>query len=65
MVTTKPVVAGDQIVSSGPLLRGSLIELCCCSGTHMENFQIQNFFDDMAMLTCLICQEAGKVILET
>jgi len=65
MVTTKPVAVGDQIVSTDPVLRRSLVELRCCSGIHTENFQIQNFFDDTATSTCLICQEAGKVTLET
>jgi len=65
MVTTKPVAAGGQIVSSNPVLRRSFVELQCCSGTHMENFPIQNFFDDTATSTCLICQEVGKVTLET
>lgn len=31
----------------------------------MENFPIQNFSGDMVTLTCLICQEVGKVALET
>jgi len=65
MVATKPVAAGDQIVSSDPLLRRSLIELRCCSGIHMENFLIQNSFDDMAMSTCSIFREVDKVTLET
>jgi hypothetical protein len=65
MVTTKPVVAGDQIVSSDSLLRRSLIGFCRCSGIHMENLQIQSSFDDMVTLTYLVCQEVGKVTLET
>ena len=65
MVTTKPVADGDQIVSTDPVLRRSSVELHCCSGTHMENFPIQNFFDDTATSTCLICREVDKVTLGT
>lgn len=65
MVTTKPIAVGGQIVNSGPSSQRSLIELPCRSGTHMENFPIQNCFDDTATLIYLIFQEAGKVTLET
>ena len=65
MVTTKPIVAGDQIVSSIPLLRRSPIEPLRSSGTHMENFLIPSCFDDMATLMCSTCQEASKVTPET
>ena len=64
MVTTKPIVAGDQIVSSdSPLLR-SFLELSF-SGTHTENFQIPNCFDDTATSMCSIYQEASEVTPET
>jgi len=64
MVTTKPIVAGDQIVSSNSPLQPP-IELICHSGIHTENFPIPNCFGGMATLTCLIYQVACKVIQET
>lgn len=65
MVTTEPIVAGDQIVSSNSPLRRSLVELPRRSGIRTENCLIPNYFDDMATLMYLIYQEAGKVTLET
>jgi len=64
MVTTKPIVAGDQIVSSNLPLR-SPVELFCRSGIHTENFPIQNCFDGMATSMCSIYQKADKGTPET
>jgi len=64
MVTTKPIAAGDQIVSSNSPL-WPLVELLCCSGIRTENFPIPNCFDGMAMSMYSIYREACKATPET